>query len=139
MKNLILASLICVLSSAISAQAFAANETVTIKLPKSDTEIPRVPMFRSDFMPFVATYRLSNGQDLRITARGEAKFAAINGGELHQIVATSSKSFISTDRQLEMTIVLGEDGEASGELSVYAPQSVASAGHGALLMHLALH
>lgn len=137
MKNLVLATVIGAFSLSIATQAFAESDTVTISSAKSGSAIHRVPMTMSEYRPFIAVYELSNGQELRLFASGASKFATLGDGTWHQIVATSSKSFASTDRQLEMTILLQDDGKVGGELLIYSPDRVANAEISAPMMRLA--
>jgi hypothetical protein len=116
MKNLVLISILGVLSLTAMAQTGNNSETVTISGAKPGLLHQSVPMSPGEFSQFTGSYELSNGNSLAIFSRGQLKYAAVHGGEWHEIVATSSNSFIAKDRKLQMRIDHNANGDVSGEL-----------------------
>ncbi|HXA48440.1 MAG TPA: hypothetical protein VNW52_12470 [Burkholderiaceae bacterium] len=136
MKIFVLASILGALSLTVVAQT-SNNETVTIKASKSaQAQQPR-GMAPDEFGRFTGSYSLSNGSSLALFSRGLKKYAALHGEAWHEIVATSSNSFVAVDKQLQMTIQRHENGEVTGELLIAAsPDQVAA---GKPMVRLALH
>ena len=85
-------------------------------------------MSRDEFNRYAGSYDLANGKSFSLFSRGLKKYAKLEGGVWHEIVATRENSFVSLDKQLRMTIVLADNGDASGELLIYQPERFSRAG-----------
>lgn len=112
MKNLILASLL----SALSLAAFAQNESVTVSVSGQKNIVRSMPT--DEFGKFTGSYELADGRSLALFSRGLKKYAKLNGEAWHEIAATSSHSFVSLDKHLEMTIDRRDNGDVGGELLI---------------------
>ena len=123
MQKLILASVLGAFSLAVMAQTTMDDNTVTIqaKGPKISLPANIYHMNNDDFYQFTGSYDLSNGESLSLFSRGLKKYAKVQGEAWHEIVATSSHSFVAVDKQLEMTIDRHENGDVSGELLMVVP------------------
>jgi hypothetical protein len=139
MKILILASVLGALSLSAMAQS-SSNETVTISGAKTEKVQQNRAMAPDEFARFTGSYALSNGNSLALFSRGMKNYAALHGEAWHEIVATSSNSFVAVDKQLQMTIDRNANGEISGELLISASSDqVAANGAAKQVIRLALH
>ena len=129
MKIIILAGILSTLSLAALAQSGVDTQTVNIGAvsPKYDLSQGHRVMSADEFGQFAGSYDLSNGKTLSLFTRGQKKYAAIQGEARHELVATRENSFVSVDRQLKMTIVKDENGDAKGELLIAGPAQLARA------------
>ena len=127
MKNLVLIAILGALSLTAMAQG-GGSETVTISGAKTDLVQQSRPMSSSEFSQFAGSYELSNGNSLALFTRGQTKYAAVHGGAWHEIVATSSNSFIAKDKKLQMTINHNANGDVSGELLMAAESGRVASG-----------
>jgi hypothetical protein len=139
MKIFILATFLCALSLNTIAQSIN-NETVTISGAKSENVQQHRAMAPDEFAQFTGSYALSNGNSLALFSRGMKKYAAIHGEAWHEIVATSSNSFVALDNHLQMNIARNVNGEVSGELLIAAaPDQTAGIASDSKMIRLALH
>ena len=127
MKIIILASILSTFSLAALAQSEIDTQTVNIGAvsPKYDVSHGTRVMPADEFGQFTGTYDLSNGKTLSLFSRGQKKYAVVEGGDRHEIVATRENSFVSVDQQLKMTIARDDNGDAKGELLIAGPQALA--------------
>ncbi|HSY29451.1 MAG TPA: hypothetical protein VK832_18215 [Burkholderiaceae bacterium] len=128
MKHLVLISILGALSLTAMAQGDNSSETITISGAKTDLVHQSRPMSSDEFSQFAGSYELSNGNSLALFSRGQLKFAAVHGGAWHEIVATSSNSFIAKDKKLQMTINHNANGDVSGELLMAAESGQVASG-----------
>jgi len=126
MKKIILVGILSLSSLAALAQSGADNGSVTVSgvSPKYDLANGIRPMAPDEFRRFAGSYDLANGQSLSLFTRGFKKYAALQGGTWHEIAATRANTFVSLDKQLKMTIVLEDNGDASGEVLIAGPGPV---------------
>jgi hypothetical protein len=122
LKAFIFASLLSIIASTASAQPVDDN-TVTINAAGPAITLPSEPrvMTPSDFGKFAGSYTLSNGKTLSLFVRASTKYAVIEGGPMHALVATSGNSFVAKDKQLALTIELHDHGDATGEVLIAVP------------------
>lgn len=127
MKIIILGGILSTFSLAALAQSGMDTQTVNVGAvsPKYDLSQGTRIMPADEFGQFTGSYDLSNGKTLSLFARGEKKYAVVEGGDRHEIVATRANSFVSVDQQLKMTIVRDDNGDAKGELLIAGPQQLA--------------
>jgi hypothetical protein len=116
MKHLVLISILGALSLTAMAQTGSSGETITISGAKANLLNQPRQMSPEEFGQFTGSYELSNGNSLALFSRGLIKYAAVHGGAWHEIVATSSNSFIAKDKKLQMKIDHNANGEVTGEL-----------------------
>jgi len=121
MKKSILLALasaaVIVLPAVVTAQDVKPPEVNISGVPLNQNEMRNsTPMSESEFAQFKRTYELSNGNTLSLFSRSNLKFAKLDDGTWHSIVATGPNSFISNDHQLEMKINLKDDDTVSGYL-----------------------
>ena len=121
MKKSILLALasaaVIVLPAVVTAQDVKPPEVNISGVPLNQNEMRNsTPMSESEFAQFKRTYELSNGNTLSLFSRSNLKFAKLDDGTWHSIVATGPNSFISNDHQLEMAINLQDDDKVSGYL-----------------------
>jgi hypothetical protein len=139
MKIFILASVLGALTFSAMAQS-TSNETVTISGAKAEKVQQNRTMDPDEFANFTGSYELSNGNSLALFSRGLKKYAAVHGEVRHEIVATSSNSFVAVDKHLQMKIERNANGEIRGELLIFAsPDQVAGNGATTQVVRLALH
>ena len=130
MKKIILVGILALSSVAALAQSGTDNQgnvTVSGVSPKYDLANGVRPMSADEFGRFAGSYDLANGKSLSLFSRGLKKYAVVEGGARHEIVATRANTFVSKDQQLKMTIDLADNGDASGELLIAGPTQVAQA------------
>lgn len=130
MKTFVLASILGAFAFSAAAQTTGNSETVTISGAKAGASQQVRTMSPDEFNRFSGSYELSNGQSLALFTRGLKKYAALHGEAWHELVATSSNSFVSKDKQLQMTIDVNESGEVRGELLMVVPDRLAGGGSG---------
>ena len=141
MKKIILVGIFALSSVAALAQSGADSQSVTVSgvSPKYDLANGIRPMAPDEFGRFARTYDLANGKSLSLYSRGFKKYAALDDGAWHEIVATRANTFVSLDKQLKMTIVLADNDDASGELLMAAePDQVVSGDAGEQWVKLAI-
>jgi len=125
-------AILCTLLSSFSLAALAQSEaptttdtpsiTIGAMSPKYDVTQGVRQMSPDEFGKYTGSYDLSNGKSLSLFTRGMKKYAVIQGEARHEIVATRSNTFVSTDKQLKMTIDKQENGDAQGELLIASAQ-----------------
>jgi len=141
MRTLVSALILLALPLSATAQAPAPTESVTVtgSAYTIDLQGTRI-MFPDEFYKFTGSYDLSNGKTLSLYNRGYKKFATLDGEVAHEIVATSSNSFVALDRQLKMKILIGAYGDVSGELYMVAtPDHVAKGDTSERVVAFAFH
>ncbi len=118
MKKIALFCIATSLSFAAIGQTTDKVDSVTIKATDTSINLPSngYKMRLDDFYQFKGSYDLANGQTLSVYNQGMTMYAQVDGQDRHQIVASSSNSFVALDRQMKMRIVLGNNGNVSGEL-----------------------
>jgi hypothetical protein len=136
MKLVILCTLLSSISLAAVAQSDApsgpasssatSSETQSVTIgamsPKYDVTQGVRQMSPDEFGKYTGSYDLSNGKSLSLFSRGLKKYAVIQGEARHEIVATRGNTFVSTDKQLKMTIDKLDNGDAKGELLIASAQ-----------------
>ena len=99
-----------------STTAFAAPANV----PSADssvqikgTAVRSVQMSENDFAGFAGEYQLANGKKLTVSNNNARYFAQVDGQREVEIVATGSKSFMSTNTDMELKFGVQSNGTAS--------------------------
>ncbi len=99
-----------------STAAFAAPANV----PSADssvqikgTAVRGVQMSENDFAGLAGEYQLANGKKLTVSNNNTRYFAQVDGQREVEIVATSSKSFMSTNTDMELKFGVHSNGIAS--------------------------
>ncbi len=87
----------------------AADSSVQIK----GTSARGVQMSENDFAGFAGQYQLTNGKKLTVSANNTRYFAQVDGQREVEIVPTSSKSFMSTNTDMELKFGVHSNGIAS--------------------------
>jgi len=128
MKKFALVLILGSITLVASAQNAPRSETVSINGSKISAPQQIRPMSAGEFSQFAGSYDLSNGHSLTLFSRGLQKFAAVEGGAWHELVATSSHSFSSRDNQLKVTIDRHENGGVDGELVMLMPSEHVAGG-----------
>ncbi|MBV8667059.1 MAG: hypothetical protein JO269_11305 [Burkholderiaceae bacterium] len=124
MKKIVLISLLSALTMSAFAQNAHSDATVTVSAaPEKNTAFP---MTTADYERFAYIYELSNGKTLTLFTRVGKKYAVLEDEPSREVIATSSHSFVTLDRHLEMTLNLQDNGDVSGELLIRTPKTVSS-------------
>lgn len=140
MKTLLIASALALAAAAASAQPTSNTVTITSNQPTIDLPSRPFIMHAQEFRKYIGSYDLSNGKSLHLYVRAGTKYAAIEGGEEHALVAASDNAFVAKDRQLAVTIDLHEGGEVGGEVLMVVPEGkVADGTAGARVVRVAMH
>ena len=135
MKKIALLSFLGLVAFAAQAQTAPQDPTVTISGAKSDVMAHTQPTSAGEFDRFIGSYELSNGNSLALFTRGQKKYAALHGEAWHEVVATSTNSFVAKDSQLKFDIYRDDNGAVHGD--VYLPKVVAQTADGKDVVQMA--
>jgi hypothetical protein len=104
-----------------------------VRIRGSQIELPAQPyrMWQSDFDVFAGEYNLSNGESMKLIARGTKMYAEIGDRPRTEVLAAKHNEFVAVDRQFKMTLARHWD-DVSGEVLLRAPGSVAQANAGSV-------
>ncbi|MFA9273957.1 MAG: hypothetical protein ACEQSE_03700 [Candidatus Aquirickettsiella gammari] len=104
----------------ISANALAAdpdvNTSVTIKGP---TKTSAAYVSPDEAKEIVGRYELDNGKTLTMTQKQNRYYVEISGQNLTQLIPSSSTTFISSDRSIQLKFTPGSDGKTTQVIARY--------------------
>jgi hypothetical protein len=128
MKRLLIPALLGLLTLGASAQTQPDAE---VRIRGSQIELPAQPyrMWQTDFDVFAGEYDLSNGETMKLIARGTKMYAEIGDRARTEMLAAKHNEFVAVDRQFKMTLARKWD-DVTGEVLLRVPGSAAQANAG---------
>lgn len=121
MKRLLIPALLGLLTLGATAQTQPDSE---VRIRGRQIELPAQPyrMWQTDFRSFVGEYDLSNGETMKLIARGPRMYAEIGARPRTEMLASKNNEFVAVDRQFKMNLALDRD-EVTGEVLLRVPAS----------------
>jgi|GEM_PF-6091480 len=129
MKRLLLCALIGSMSLVATAQS-EQDQSVTIRGYQIELPTRAYQVSGSDLGAYQGSYDLSTGQAMSLRQVGGRLIATIGNRDPKLLVAAAHNVFVSTDRQMRLTLNRQSDGEFGGQLWLVGEARTASTGHG---------
>lgn len=117
-------------AATLGTQAQPSDDSVTIPAPRLTIDLPDRHFYidPNEAREFRGTYELSNGQVLKLSGVGNIMYGEVDDQGQHRLVATRHNTFVALDRQLQVRIDRGRDGETGGEVLMAVPMRIAETG-----------
>ena len=125
MKRLLIPFLLGFLALTATAQTQPDAE---VRIRGSQIELPAQPyrMWQTDFDVYAGEYDLSNGDTMKLIARGTKMYAEIGARPRTEMLAAKRNEFVAVDRQFKMTLAKQWD-DVTGEVLLRVPGSASQA------------
>lgn len=127
MKRLLLCAIVGSLSLAATAQS-EQDQSVTIRGYQIELPTKAYPVTGIDLGAYQGSYDLSSGQPMSLRQVGGRLIATIGNRDPKLLVAAAHNVFVSTDRQMRLTLNRQSDGDFGGQLWLVGEARTANTG-----------
>jgi hypothetical protein len=127
--------MLCALLGSLTLASNAQNNpepAVFIRGYQIDLPTKSVHLFADDLQRFQGSYDLSTGEGMSLRHVGNRLYATVGNQAPRLLVAAARNEFVSTDRQMRLTLNRQYDGEYGGQLWLVGPIRTASNGKAAV-------